>query len=151
MTSNLRITSPDFTDNQHLPSRFRYDEENANPTLLISNIPDDTKSLAIIMHDPDAIGSDWTHWLLWNIDPHVTEIAEGSEPYGSMEGLNSWGYAGWGGPKPPSGTGTHRYVFELFALDAVIDLPQGSTRAELEEEIAEHCLDITSITGLVES
>lgn len=149
MALNFKLTSPDFLDNQPMPDRFRYDEENANPTLLIHNVPAGTQSLAIIMHDPDAVGSDWTHWTLWNIDPEVTEISEGSEPYGSMEGLNSWGVAGWGGPKPPPGTGTHRYIFELFALDNMLNLPQGATRVELEEEVSEHCLDVTTLTGLV--
>lgn len=151
MSSHLKLTSPDFVDNKPLPDRFRYDGENANPTLKIHNAPDNTVSLAIIMHDPDAVSGDWTHWTLWNIDPSVTEIAEGSEPYGSMEGMTSWGTTGWGGPKPPAGTGTHHYIFELYALDTMFDLPHGSPRIELEQEIAEHCIEDTTLTGLVNS
>jgi Raf kinase inhibitor-like YbhB/YbcL family protein len=149
--TKLKLTSPDFGDQQKLPSRFGYDEENVNPTLLIHNVPTGTKSLAIIMHDPDAVSGDWTHWTLWNISPEVTEIPEGSEPYGSMEGTNSWGETGWGGPAPPPGSGTHRYTFEVYALDDVLDLPHGSSRTELEEEISEHLIEEATLCGLVDS
>lgn len=144
----FRLSSPDFNDMQALPERFFYDNENINPTLIIGGVPDGAQSLAIIMHDPDAVGKDWTHWTLWNIGPDIREIAEGSEPYNSVEGENSWGVTGWGGPKPPPGTGTHRYVFELYALDAMLDLDHGATRAELEQEIENHYIDAATLTGV---
>ncbi|HJX25590.1 MAG TPA: YbhB/YbcL family Raf kinase inhibitor-like protein, partial [Chthoniobacterales bacterium] len=99
--------------------------------------PAEAKSLVLIVDDPDAPGGLFTHWLIWNIDPKVTEIAEGSAPIG-MQGKNDFGKSGYGGPCPPSGT--HRYYFKIFALDSDLDLAAGSKRAQLDAAMRGHVI-----------
>lgn len=112
----MKLSSPVFDSNTTIPSKYTCDGENVNPPLSISNIPVGTKSLALIVDDPDAPAGTWTHWIVLNIDPSTTEIAENSVPAGATQGTTSFGTAKWGGPCPPSGT--HRYFFKLFALDS---------------------------------
>jgi Raf kinase inhibitor-like YbhB/YbcL family protein len=145
----MQLSSNDFEDNQILDDKFTCRGENVSPQLSISEVPNETKSLCLIMHDPDAVGGDFTHWLIWNIDPKTTEIAVYSMPMGSMEGTNDFGRADWGGPCPPAGTGTHRYIFELYALDVGLDLPQTTNEEQLRTAIKDHVLDETKLTGLV--
>lgn len=128
----MKLTSPAFQNNAVIPARYTCDGENVNPPLTISEVPAGTQSLALIVHDPDAPRGNWTHWLLWNIDPATTSIAENSVPAGAVQGVTDFGSAAWGGPCPPSGT--HRYIFTLYALDAKLDLSamQGHILEEAE-------------------
>ena len=114
MTKNLRLISSSFENNTNLLSRFTCDGENLNPALSIAGVPPEAKSLVLIMDDPDAPGRTWVHWVRWNIPPLTTEITEGMEPAG--DGAEYYKYDG---PCPPSGT--HRYIFKLFALDTLLD------------------------------
>lgn len=143
--NEFRVTSPAFADTGPIPARFTADGANISPELRIAGVPEGAKSLALIMDDPDAPRGTWVHWVLWNIPPGTTVIPEGSEPQGSVRGRNSWGRTGYGGPSPPSGT--HRYFFKLYAVDGVVDLPQGADAAELERAVAGHILGEAQLMG----
>ncbi|NQU83780.1 MAG: YbhB/YbcL family Raf kinase inhibitor-like protein [Parcubacteria group bacterium] len=116
----MQIYSPAFAYNALIPSEYTCDGTDINPQLNIANVPEGTKSLALIMDDPDAPGETWDHWILWNINPKTTLISKNSAPSGAKQGYNSWGNAKYGGPCPPSGT--HRYMFKLYALDTMLSI-----------------------------
>ncbi len=126
----MRITSTAFEHGQSIPTKYTCMGEDINPQLNIENAPKETVTFALIMEDPDAPVGTWDHWIMWNIPPETTEIKEKSVPNGAVQGKNSWGMQRYGGPCPPSGT--HRYFFVLYALDATIDLPPISNKRELE-------------------
>ncbi len=109
-----------------------------NPPLLFRGVPAETKSLAVIVVDPDAPGGLFTHWLVWNIDPAMTTIGERSVPQGASQGTNDFGNIRYDGPCPPKGT--HRYFFRVFALDQTLELKSGSKRSALETAFAGHVL-----------
>lgn len=138
-SSAMRITSPSFENNAAIPARYTCDGENIHPPLTVSGVPANAKSLMLIVDDPDAPRGVWVHWTVWNIDPTTREITERSVPAGAVEGKTSFGKSGYGGPCPPSGT--HRYFFKLFALDATLDLPPETDAAGLERAMEGHILD----------
>src|SRR6266550_8444606 len=111
----MKISSSAFQEGGNIPSKFTCDGADANPPLRVEGAPAEAKSLALIADDPDAPVGLFTHWLVWNIDPKTTEIAENSPPNGAVQGTNDYPNLGYGGPQPPSGT--HRYYFKIFALD----------------------------------
>ena len=140
----MRLTSPDFDDGDELPERFGYMQENVNPELEISGVPAQAESLVLIMDDPDAVepaGKIWVHWTLWNIDPGVEVIEEGSSP--GIEGTTDFREPGYGGPNPPDGV--HEYVFRLYALDSEIDLGRGASRDKLEKAMDGRVLQETTL------
>lgn len=141
----MKLISNAFTDNGDIPVKYSKMGGNISPSLEFVDVPQDAKSLALVCHDPDST-TDFTHWVIWNIDPTVKSVQEGQLPSGVVQGINSWGIHDWGGPQPPSGT--HRYVFELYALDAIINLPSNSTRQDLEDIINSHLLETANLTGL---
>lgn len=144
--NNLKLTSSAFSEGQSIPAKFTCKGDNVNPPLTISDVPTEAKSLALIMHDPDAPAGDWVHWTAWNIAPNTTEIIENSTPTDAVQGKTSFDKAGYGGPCPPSGT--HRYLFELYALDDRINLDNSADRNALVEAMAAHTIAKTSLTGL---
>ena len=148
-TADLSLISPAFSDKGPIPEQYTCRGQNISPPLAIPNMPAGTKSLALIMHDPDAVNTDWVHWLVWNISPSTTEITENSVPEGTIQGTTSFGKPGYGGPCPPKGTGTHGYMFELYALDITLDLPSSATRQQLQQTIDGHIVAQTTLTGLV--
>ena len=95
------------------------------------------------MDDPDAPRGIFTHWVLWNISGNTTEIKENTSP--GVQGKNDFNKLGYGGPCPPSGT--HRYVFKAYALDATLSLQQGSTKQQLESAIKTHVLESAELIG----
>ncbi len=107
--NNMIIKSPDFKNNQRIPSRFTCDGKDINPTLVFEDIPKNSKSLVLIVDDPDAPMGTWVHWTLWNIPKDTKIIEENSKPKGAIEGITSFGKPGYGGPCPPNGV--HRYFF----------------------------------------
>src|SRR6266536_6614208 len=113
--AKMKITSSAFQEGSDIPSKFSRDGGNVNPPLRLEGAPTNAKSLVLIVDDPDAPGGLFTHWLVWNIDPKTTEIAENSVPKGALQGTNDFPGRGYDGPQPPSGT--HRYYFKIFALD----------------------------------
>lgn len=146
--SGFMLTSDVFEDRDTIPEQYTCKGKNVSPPLKISGVPDGAKSLALIVHDPDAVGSDWVHWLVWNIPPATRTIGEGNMPDGAMEGMTSFDSTGYGGPCPPAGTGTHRYMFELYALDIAPGLPITTHRDALLGFMQGHILDQTALTGL---
>lgn len=142
------LKSSAFKEGEMIPSKFTCDGENVSPLLEIRNVPAGTKSLALIVDDPDATGGKtWTHWLLFNIDPKSQYISEDSISLGAKEGTNSFGTVKYGGPCPPRGNPPHRYMFKLYALDTVLDLKEGVSRADLEQAMAGHSLGQTTLMG----
>ncbi len=141
------ITSPSFKNNEFIPAKFSCEGGNINPELQIQNVPENTKSLALIMHDPDApMPGGFTHWVVWNIDPKTSTIKEESVPPGAIEGKNSRAM-GYTGPCPPPGK-PHRYFFKLYALNSRLDLAEGSTKSALETEIKSSIISETELIGL---
>lgn len=146
MNIKMILTSPSFESGGMIPKKFTGDGGNINPELQIQNVPEEAKSLALIMHDPDApMPGGFTHWVVWNISPATTRIKEESVPPGSAEGMNSRN-AGYTGPRPPSGT--HHYEFYLYALDAMLDLPETTGKKDLEEAMKDHIIEETKMVGL---
>jgi len=149
MANKLEIKSSVFKNNGFIPPRYTCDGENINPLLEIKNVPEGTKSLVLIMDDPDATGGvTWDHWLLFNVDPKTHYIAEDSVPAGALQGKNSWGRINYGGPCPPRGSKPHRYMFKIYALDILLDLPEGASKQEIEKAMKDHILDEAVLIGL---
>ncbi len=144
----MLLTSPSFRDGADIPKKFSCEDDNINPELQIQNVPEDTRSLALIMHDPDApIAGGFTHWLVWNIDPTTILIKEESVPPGAVEGSNGAGKASYVGPCPPRGHGAHHYHFKLYALDTMLDLPPTTRASGFEAAGAGHILAETELVG----
>jgi Raf kinase inhibitor-like YbhB/YbcL family protein len=141
----MKITSPTFAGGGNIPSKFTCDGADANPALRFEGAPAEAKSLALIVDDPDAPSGLFTHWLVWNIDLKTTAIEENSAPSNAIQGKNDFGKSGYGGPCPPSGT--HRYFFKVFALDRQLDLPAGSKRAQLDEQMRGHIIGQAELMG----
>ena len=124
--ANMNLTSPDFGEGGNIPERFTCDGNDISPTLKIDGIPKGAKSLVLIVDDPDAPGGNFTHWLVWNIVPDLTEIIANKLPAHALQGVNDFGKSKYSGPCPPAGV--HRYYFRLYALDTTLTLPQTSKR-----------------------
>ena len=139
----MKITSPSFTHKEMMPKKFTCQGEDVNPALIIEDIPKMTKSLALIVDDPDAPAGVWIHWVVYNI-PITGRIEENSIP--GKQGINSFQKTGYGGPCPPSGT--HRYYFRMYALDIDLDLEEGISLDRLKEEMKDHMLTEAQIVGL---
>ena len=142
----MKLESPNFNHQGFIPSKYTCDGKNVNPELRISEVPEGTASLVLIVNDPDAPGKTFTHWTVWNINPKIKMIAENSVPSGSKEGLTDFGRPGYGGPCPPSGI--HHYHFHLFALDTKLDLPSSASEETLREVMAGHILATAELIGL---
>lgn len=142
---NMRITSPAFGHNQPIPAKYTCDGADLIPPLDFAEVPTGTKSLALIMDDPDAPRGTWDHWLVFDLTPETKGIAEGTEPKGT-HGLNSSGDLKYGGPCPPNGQ--HRYVFKLYALDSVLGLEEGSSKRKIETAMQSHILDQAELVGV---
>jgi Raf kinase inhibitor-like YbhB/YbcL family protein len=144
--ASMTISSPAFGNCQMIPKIYTCDGQNINPPLLFSNIPQNAKSLALIVDDPDAPTGTWVHWIIFNMLPTTTKIAPISVPTGSTLGTTSFGEPGYGGPCPPSGT--HRYFFKLYALNTKFKADTQTTKDKLEKEMQGHVLDQAEIVGL---
>ena len=140
---NLQLTTPAFSDGDEIPRECGYKNGNEVPPLAINGIPEGTKSLTLIMDDPDAmgaVGKVWVHWIVWNIDPTATESLQDA-----TEGMTDFGEVGYGGPAPPDKR--HTYVFKLYALDCELDLPNESTKTDLEKAMEGHIIEQVTLTG----
>ncbi|MGZ8551935.1 MAG: YbhB/YbcL family Raf kinase inhibitor-like protein [Chitinophagaceae bacterium] len=142
-TGTLRVYSTVFSHNGHIPSEYTCDGKDINPPLEVSDYPGVTKTLALMMEDPDAPGGVFDHWLVWNISPNEP-IAEQANP--GISGTNDFGKTGYGGPCPPSGV--HRYYFKVYALDTKLDLLPGADKTSLLEAMNGHILAEGEIMGL---
>lgn len=144
--SAFRITSPAFAQGEPIPDRHAYRKQNLSPPLDITGVPPKAKCLALIVDDPDAPVGTWVHWLLADIGPTIKSIPEGSTPPSAVRGKNDFGTLNWGGPAPPSGT--HRYFFRLYALDAELHLKEGFSRAELDAAMKGHIIATAEVMGI---
>ncbi len=142
----MKITSPAFDEGQMIPSLYTCDGENMSPPLQISDVPEGTKSLAIIMDDPDAPHGTFTHWVMWNIPPETTLIEENDWPDGAEQGLNDANELGYLGACPPAGI--HHYHFKVFALNKKLNLEGEIQREDLVREIEGSLIEDAELTGL---
>jgi Raf kinase inhibitor-like YbhB/YbcL family protein len=141
----MQINSSGFNNAQQIPQIYSCKGSDTNPPLSFSNIPQQTKSLALVMWDPDSPNGNFIHWILWNIQPDQQINEADGAPNSAVEGINDFGKLGYGGPCP--GKGTHRYIFTLYALDTVLDLKEGSLESDFKRAIANHIVEISTLTG----
>lgn len=145
------LSSPRFSDGKQIPPGYTCDGSDSSPGIYWSEPPQGTKSLALIVEDPDAPSKVFTHWVLYDIPPIVRGLDDDLPkqdriPNGAAQGTNDFGRTGYGGPCPPSGS--HRYVFTLYALDLSPELPPGLTKEGLRAAIAGHVLGQARLTGV---
>ena len=151
----MKIESTAFGHEGKIPSQYTCDGSNINPPLTISDVPKNTKSLVLLMDDPDIPDlvkekfniQVWDHWVVFNIPPNVKEIAENKTPPGEI-GKNSRGVNAYGGPCPPDRE--HRYFFKLYALDCELSLPEGSSKAEVEKAMKNNIIAEAQLMGRYE-
>ena len=141
----LTVTSTAFTEGAAIALKYTCDGKDVNPPLAIGAAPANTRSLALIMDDPDAPVGTWVHWVAWDIPPRTREIPENGMADGAVQGRNSWNRNDYGGPCPPSGT--HRYYFKLYALDTPLTLAPSATKADLERAMQGHVLAAGQLMG----
>ncbi len=150
----LTVTSRAFSHNGEIPQRYTCDGEDISPALEWSGLPEGTKSVVLIVDDPDAPDPaapkmTWVHWVLYNIPSDAAGLREAMQsqdlPAGTKEGLNDWKRTGYGGPCPP--IGRHRYFHKLYALDVVLPDLGRPTKQELEKAMGEHILAKAEIVG----
>ena len=138
----LAVTSEAFKNKNTIPRKYTCEGEDINPPLNIGGIPEGSKSLALIVEDPDAPSGTWLHWIVWNI-PVTRHIHENEIP--GTQGSNDFGRNTYGGPCPPSGT--HRYFFKVYALDDFLDFSEGAQRNDIEDAMRDHVLAFGEIEG----
>ena len=135
----MELISSDFQEGNEIPKKFGYKHENEQPNVEFNSIPDETKTLAIIMDDPDAmkaVGKVWVHWLTYHV------VADSNS---KIEGKTDFGEIGYGGPAPPDGR--HTYIFKGYALDTSLNLTEGYSKQELEDAMKGHILAEAQLTG----
>ena len=153
----LTLTSSAFQQGGAIPSRHTCEGTDTSPPLAWSGVPEGTRSLALVVDDPDAPDPAkpkrvYVHWVLHDIPPTATALPEGVTeaqlPAGTREGRNDWGRTGYGGPCPP--IGRHRYFFKLYALDAELADLDTPTKAELEAAMRGHVIEQAELMGTYE-
>jgi Raf kinase inhibitor-like YbhB/YbcL family protein len=147
---SLTLESGGFRYGNIIPRRYTCEGDDVSPPVAWSDPPDQTRTFALIMEDPDAPGGLWVHWVLFNVPAAARAIPEngslaGALPAGATHGTNSWGRMGYGGPCPPAGT--HRYFLKLYALDAKLNLTSGSTAEGLTDAMKGHVLGEATLMG----
>jgi len=140
----MKLKSKDFVDNGSIPAEFTCDGRNISPQLSWEGVPEETKSFALAVTDPDAPGGTWIHWLVYAISKELREIERGGLPEGAKEVENDFGKRRYGGPCPPSGT--HRYFFTLYALDT--EHLEGVNKRNFLDKVEEHSIQKAAIKGL---
>lgn len=140
----MKIASPEFGHNEPIPKKFTCQGDDINPALVIEGLPAGTKSLGLIMDDPDAPMGTWVHWVVFDIPAETSRIEENSIP--GKQGGNDFRRNNYGGPCPPSGT--HRYFFKVYALDTLLNLQEGIKKSALEKAMQGHILDQAELIGL---
>jgi Raf kinase inhibitor-like YbhB/YbcL family protein len=152
LEANMKLKSSAFKDNEEIPRKYSREGQNLSPPLEIEGIPEETKSLMLILEDPDAPNGTFIHWILWNIPPGVAALPEGVGSTssstilgGARQGKNSFENTGYDGPSPPSGE--HRYHFQLYALNQEASLRARLNSRELEDVMGENILAHATLTG----
>jgi len=150
----LELTSPAFSHNDPIPAIYTCDGRDISPPLIWNSLPTGTRSLALIVEDPDAPDPKaprmtWIHWVLYNIPAETAGLTEntaaGNLPADTLEGLNNWGKTGYGGPCPP--VGRHRYFFKLYALDTELPDLNQPNKEKLLQAMQNHILDQAELIG----
>jgi Raf kinase inhibitor-like YbhB/YbcL family protein len=147
---NITLKSSAFKEGEFIPKKFTCDGENISPPLEWSEIPEGTKSIAIICDDPDAPMETWVHWVIYNIPASVNKLKE-NIPFekvledGTIQGKNDFRKIGYGGPCPPSGI--HRYFFKIYSLNTTLAFAPGLTKGELLHAMEEHILSEGKLMG----
>ena len=148
----LKLTSPAFPHGGEIPAKYTCDGNDVSPPLAWSSVPANAKSLALVVDDPDAPDPaaprmTWVHWVLYNIPPSASSLAEAVKalPAGTLQGLNDWGRSGYGGPCPP--IGRHRYFHKLYALDVVLPDLGKPSKLKLESRMKGHIVAQAELVG----
>ena len=147
----MRVTSSAFVEGADIPVKYTCQDQDVSPPLEWSGVPDGTQSIALIMDDPDAPGRTFVHWVLYDIPADVSDLPEGVEAsettsFDATNGVSGFRRLGYGGPCPPAG-GPHRYFFKLYALDTMIGLEPGATKADVELAMEGHTLANGQLMG----
>jgi Raf kinase inhibitor-like YbhB/YbcL family protein len=147
----MKLTSQAVRPGQPIPAIHSCEGEDRSPALVWDEVPANTRSLAVIVDDPDAPRGTYVHWVLYNLPADAIELAAGVPrmaelPSGARQGINDSGDVGYRGPCPPRG-GPHRYFFHLYALDCALNLPPGVNRSDLEAAMAGHVLAEAALMG----
>lgn len=150
-TPGFQIASAAFHEGASIPVRFTCKDEDVSPPLAWTAPPHGTRTFALIVEDPDAPGGIWTHWVVFNLPAQARSLSENEPrqaqlPGGGLQGRNSFGHVGYGGPCPPAGP-AHRYLFRLYALDSMLSLKAGASRQEVLAAIRGHVLGHTQLMG----
>ena len=152
---SLTVTSASFNHDGMIPARHTCDGQDGSPPLSWTGVPAGTKSLVLIVDDPDAPDPaapkmTWVHWVLYNIPPAASGLPEGivanNLPAGTLPGVNNWNRTGYGGPCPP--IGRHRYFHRLYALSVLLPDLKNPTKAALEKAMQGHVLAHAELVGL---
>jgi Raf kinase inhibitor-like YbhB/YbcL family protein len=146
----MKLQSSAFSAGGSIPVKYTCDGEDISPPLNWDEPPAPTKSLALICDDPDAPMKTWVHWVIYNLPPEIRSLPENlpagnSLPKGGLQGITDFRQVAYGGPCPPSGT--HRYLFKLYALDSVLDLKPKATKAQVEAAMKGHILAQAELVG----
>jgi Raf kinase inhibitor-like YbhB/YbcL family protein len=155
---SLQITSDAFGDGGPIPRKYTGDGEDLSPPLHVARIPDGAKELALIVDDPDAPRDEpFVHWVMYKIPAGQKDLPEAipasarpTSPPGVMQGTNSFGKVGYGGPSPPPRHGTHHYHFHVYALDRPIDARGGLDKTALLAAMSGHVIDEGDLVGTYE-
>ncbi len=147
----MQLTSTAFTEGGQIPIKHTCDNQDVSPPLKWSGVPVSARSLVLIADDPDAPAGTWTHWVLFDLPPAVTELAESQPatqylPNQAKQGLNDFRRLGYGGPCPPPGK-PHRYFFKVYALDTLLELKPGASKKDVEHAMEKHILAQGQLMG----
>lgn len=147
---DIQITSPAFKNQEMIPAKYTCDGQNISPPLEFTNIPEDTRTLALIVEDPDAPMGTFTHWITYNMPPDIAELPEALPDdetlmNGARQGINDFDRIGYGGPCPPKGT--HRYYFRIYALNAVIDSTSMVNKQDIWEKMQGQIITAGELMG----
>src|SRR5438309_11717707 len=147
---SIKITSTAFADGEMMPKQYTCDGANVSPPLFWSGVPASAKALALICDDPDAPGKTWVHWVVYDLPASLSSLTENIATTaeltdGGTQGANDFKKIGYGGPCPPSGT--HRYYFKLYALDAELDLKPGAMKSDLLKAMEGHVVAQGQLMG----
>jgi Raf kinase inhibitor-like YbhB/YbcL family protein len=148
LSGEVELRSAAFSEHTLIPDRYSYEGGNVSPPLEWRGIPDDTQEVVLLCEDPDAPRGIFTHWVVTNISPRSTGVAQGALPDGGKAGRNGFGELGWGGPRPPVGDEPHRYFFRLYASDQPLGLGEGATPEEVHVALEDHTLARGTLVGL---
>ncbi len=149
-TQTMKLVSSAFEEGGMIPSQYTCDGQDISPPLKWENVPQGTKSFALICDDPDAPMGTWVHWVIYNIPDSVRQLPEAVPTVerlsdGTLQGTNDFRRLGYGGPCPPGGT--HRYFFKLYALDTMLNLQAGATKEALLKAMQGHVLAEAQLMG----